>query len=64
MKFYMQKSIKLQKLCAYILKIRDCHYITSSIGYWSKSSTVGWCKVLEFLYLLPFVLIIVDSRVW
>ena len=30
---------------------RDCHYITSPIGYWSKGSTVGWYKVLRFFYL-------------
>ena len=28
---------------------KDCHYITSPIGYWGKSSTVGWYWVLEFL---------------
>ena len=30
---------------------RDCHYRTSPIGYWGKGSTVGWYKVLGFLYL-------------
>ena len=30
---------------------RDCHYRTSSIGYWDKGSTVGWQKVLGFIYL-------------
>ena len=29
---------------------RDCHYRTSPIGYWDKGSTVGWYKVLGFLY--------------
>ena len=24
---------------------RDCHYRTSPIGYWGKSSIVGWFKV-------------------
>ena len=43
---------------------RDYHYRTSPIGYWGKGSIVGWYKVLRFLYLLPFVLIIVDSREW
>ena len=31
------------------MKRRDCHYITSPIGYWGKGSTVGWYKVLGFL---------------
>ena len=30
---------------------RDCHYRISLIGYWGKGSTVGWYKILEFLYL-------------
>ena len=30
---------------------RDCHYITSLIGYWGLGSTVGWYKVLGFFYL-------------
>ena len=30
------------------MKRRDCHYITSPIGYWGKGSTVGWYKVLGF----------------
>ena len=30
---------------------RDCHYRTSTIGYWGKGSTVGCFKVLGFLYL-------------
>ena len=33
------------------IKMRDCHYRTSPIGYWDKGSTVGWYKVLGFLYL-------------
>ena len=33
------------------IKRRDCHYRTSPIGYWGKDSTVGWYKVLGFLYL-------------
>ena len=33
------------------IKRRDCHYRTSPIRYWGKDSTVGWYKVLEFLYL-------------
>ena len=42
--------------------MRDCHYRASPIGYSGKGSTVGWYKVLGFLYLLPFVVIIVNSR--
>ena len=30
---------------------RDCHYITNLIVYWGKGSTVGWYKVLGFIYL-------------
>ena len=33
------------------IKRRDCNYRISSIGYWGKSSTVGWYKILKFLYL-------------
>ena len=33
------------------IKMRDCHYKTSPIGYWGKDSTVGWYKVLGFFYL-------------
>ena len=33
------------------IKMRDCHYETSPIKYWGKGSTVGWYKVLRFLYL-------------
>ena len=32
--------------------MRDCHYITNSIGYWGKGSTVGWYQVLGFLLLV------------
>ena len=38
--------------------MRDCHYRTSPIRYWSKGSTVGWYKVLRFLYLWPLIVII------
>ena len=31
---------------------RDCHYITSPIGYWGKGSTIGWYQVLGFLLLV------------
>ena len=31
---------------------RDCHYITSPIGYWGKGSTLGWYQVLEFFLLV------------
>ena len=31
---------------------RDCHYITSSIGYWGKGLTVSWYQVLGFLLLV------------
>ena len=33
------------------IKRRDCHYRISPIRYWGKGSTVGWYKVLGFLYL-------------
>ena len=33
------------------IKMRDCHYRTSPIGYWGKGLTVCWYKVLGFLYL-------------
>ena len=33
------------------IEMRDCHYRTSPIGYWGKGSTVGWYKILRFLYL-------------
>ena len=33
------------------LKRRDYPYRTSPNGYWGKGSTVGWYKVLGFLYL-------------
>ena len=33
------------------IEMRDYHYRTSLIGYWGKGSTVGWYKVLRFLYL-------------
>ena len=33
------------------LKRRECYYRTSPTGYWGKGSTVGWYKVLGFLYL-------------
>ena len=33
------------------IEMRDCHFKTSPIGYWGKSSTVGWYKILGFLYL-------------
>ena len=36
------------KLC---IEMRDFHYITSPIVYWAKGSTIGWYKVLGFLYL-------------
>ena len=44
------------------IKRRDCHYRTSPIRYLGKSSTVGWYKVLRFLYLKPLIVIIVNSR--
>ena len=31
---------------------KDCCYITSSIGYWGKGSTVGSYYVLGFLFLV------------
>ena len=34
------------------IKRRDCHYITSPIGYQGKCSTVGQYQVLEFLLLV------------
>ena len=33
------------------IKRRDFHYITSPIGYGGNGSTVGWYKILRFLYL-------------
>ena len=33
------------------IEIRGCHYRISPIGYWGKGSTIGWYKVLRFLYL-------------
>ena len=33
------------------IKGKHCHYRTIPIGYWGKGSTVGWYKVLGFLYL-------------
>ena len=30
---------------------RYYHYRTSPIGYWGKGSTLGWYKILRFLYL-------------
>ena len=46
------------------IKRKDCHYRTSPIGYWGKGSTIGWYKILGFLYLQPLVVIIVNSREW
>ena len=34
------------------IKRKDCHYITSSIGYWGKGLTVCWYQVLRFLLLV------------
>ena len=34
------------------IEIRDCHYITSPIGYSGKGLTLGWYLVLEFLLLV------------
>ena len=34
------------------IETRDCHYITSPIGYWGKGSTIGWYWVLGFLLLV------------
>ena len=35
-----------------------------SNGYWGKGSTVGWYKVLGFLYLKLLVVIILDFWEW
>ena len=32
------------------IEMRNSHYKTSPIGYWGKGSTIGWYKVLRFLY--------------
>ena len=32
--------------------MRDCHYITSQIGYWGKGSTIGWYQALGFFLLV------------
>ena len=34
------------------IEMRDCHYITSLIGYWGKGSIVGWYKILGFILLV------------
>ena len=34
------------------IEMRDCHYITSLIGYQGKGSTVNWYQVLGFLLLV------------
>ena len=34
------------------IEMRECHYITSPIGYWGKSSTISWYLVLAFLLLV------------
>ena len=46
------------------IKKRNCHYKISPIGYWVKSSIVGWYKVLRFLYVYPLVVIIVEFQEW
>ena len=33
------------------IKRRNCHYRTNPIGYWGKGLTIGWYKVLGFVYL-------------
>ena len=57
---FVQKSKSRTGICALdwlvtywemCIKRRNCHYITSPIGYWDKGSTVSWYKVLGFLYL-------------
>ena len=57
-------SIGLSHTGSHALKRKDCHYKTSPIEYWGKGLTVGWYKVLGFLYLLLLVVIIVNSREW
>ena len=34
------------------IELRECHYITSPIGYWGKGSTISWYLVLAFLLLV------------
>ena len=57
---FVQKSKPRTRICTSdwlvtywepCIKIRDCHYKTSLIGYWGKGSIVSWYKVLRFLYL-------------
>ena len=45
------RTIGLSRTRSRALKMRDCHYRISPIEYWGKGSTVGWYKVLGFLYL-------------
>ena len=51
------KNFVANNLLSWCLKSRtgiratNCHYRTSPIGYWGKGSTIGWYKVLGFLYL-------------
>ena len=50
----MYKNPCIDWLVTYLescIERRDCNYITSPIVYWGKGSTVGWYKVLGFLYL-------------
>ena len=45
------RAIGLSRTWEPCIKRGNCHYRTSPIGYWGKGSTVGWYKVLGFLYL-------------
>ena len=45
------KLVIKSRIESHALKMRDCHYRTSPIGYWGKGLTAGWYKVLGFLYL-------------
>ena len=47
----IRASIGWSRIGSYALKMIDYHYRTSPIGYWGKGSTIGWYKVLGFLYL-------------
>ena len=50
-KIFLKVGVLVTYLEPYI-EMRDCHYITSPIGYSSKGLTLGWYSVLEFLLLV------------
>ena len=46
---YIDWLVTYWELC---IGMRDCHQITSPIGYWGKGSTVGWYQILRFILLI------------